>query len=115
MGFTIAQFNTAFAKSFTENFDNQTKEAIRNSAMNKIFSVEDTTEYTESYLSNEGVTLPSYLDESEDLEDSEIGKGYRTVFDSAEFGQTMRITYKARKKVGDKTEAIAQLANNYKN
>jgi len=115
MTLSIAEFNTSFSKSIKEHFDNQSREAVNNSAYSKIFDVSDTSEYTSSYISTEGVDLPDYFDEGEALKDSSIGKGYKVTYDSAEFGHVMAITKKARLKVGDSTEKVAEIANKQKN
>lgn len=115
MTLTIGEFNADFAKSIKEHFDNQSWEAVVNSAYSKIFDVSDTTEYTASYISTEGVDLPDYFDEGEPLKNSSIGKGYKVTYDSAEFGHKMAITKKARLKVGDSTEKVAEIANKQKN
>ncbi len=112
---TIQEFNSDFAKSVKKHFDNQTMEAIRNSAMNKIFDVADTDEYSESFTSNEGVDQPTYFDENENLPESKIGKGYRSTFDSEEFGHTISVSKKARLKARDNTEKILEIVNNQKN
>jgi len=112
---TVQEFNTTFTKAIVKHFDNQSKEAIKNSAMNKIFQVEDTTEYTESFISTEGVTLPTYVDESETPDTNKIGKGYKVTFDGAEFAHNVIISYKARKKVQDKTEKVIDIINKQKN
>jgi len=49
------------------------------------------------------------------LKNSSIGKGYKVTYDSAEFGHIMAITKKARLKVGDSSEKIAEIANKQKN
>lgn len=115
MVLTIAEFNTEFSKDIKEMFDNQSREAVRNSAFAQVYDVSDTNEYTASYTSTEGVDLPAYFDEGEPLKASSIGKGYKVTYDSAEFGHIMAITKKARLKVGDNTESIAKIADKQKN
>lgn len=115
MVLTVAEFNTTFSKDIKEMFDNQSREAVRNSAFAKVYDVSDTSEYTASYTSTEGVDLPAYFDEGEPLKASSIGKGYKVTYDSAEFGHIMAITKKARLKVGDNTESIAKIADKQKN
>jgi hypothetical protein len=114
MALTIQEFNSAFAKTFKEYFDNQSMEAVRNSAFTRIYDVSDTTEYTTSYISTEGSDQPEYFDEGNPLKRSQIGKGYRVTYSKAEFGKIMSITKKARLKVPDTTEAIAEIANSQK-
>ena len=115
MTLTVGVFNTEFSKDIKEMFDNQSREAVKNSSFGMIYDVSDTSEYTASYTSTEWVDLPAYFDEGEPLKDSDIGKGYKVTYDSAEFGHVMAITKKARLKVGDKTESIAAIANKQKN
>jgi hypothetical protein len=115
MVLTVWEFNTSFSKDIKEHFDNQSREAVKNSAFSKIYDVSDTSEYTASYISTEWVDLPAYFDEWEDLKNSSIGKGYKVTYDSAEFGHIMAITKKARLKVGDSSEKIAKIANKQKN
>ena len=112
---TVAEFNTTWSKSIVESFDEQSKEAIRNSAMNMILDISDTTEYTESYNATEAMDLPGYIDESENLKDSSTGKGYKVTFDSAEFGHKIKVTYKARLKAKDSTEKLLEVINREKN
>lgn len=115
MVLTVAEFNTEFSKNIKEMFDNQSREAVKNSAFSLVYDVSDTSEYTASYTSTEGVDLPAYFDEGEPLKNSSIGKGYKVTYDSAEFGHKMAITKKARLKVGDNTESIARIADKQKN
>jgi len=115
MVLTVAEFNTEFSKNIKEMFDNQSREAVKNSAFSLVYDVSDTSEYTASYTSTEGVDLPAYFDEGEPLKNSRIGKGYKVTYDSAEFGHKMAITKKARLKVGDNTESIAKIADKQKN
>lgn len=115
MVLTVGEFNTAFSKDMKQHFDNQSWEAVKNSAFGKIYDVSDTTEYTASYISTEWVDLPEYFDEWQPLKNSSIWKGYKVTYDSAEFGHIMAITKKARIKVGDSTEEIAKIADKQKN
>ncbi len=115
MVLTVQEFNTTFSKNIKEMFDNQSREAVKNSAFSMVYDVSDTSEYTASYTSTEGVDLPAYFDEGEPLKASSIGKGYKVTYDSAEFGHIMAITKKARLKVGDNTESIAKIADKQKN
>lgn len=115
MSLNVADFNSTFSKSFKEYFDNQSQEAIRNSAYSKIFDVSDTNEYTTSYISTEGSDMPAYFDEAEPLKRSSTGKGYKVTYSKAEFGKIMSITKKARLVAGDNTEAVGKIANKEKN
>jgi hypothetical protein len=83
--------------------------------MNRIFQVDDSTEYTSSYISTEGIDLPKYLSESENAPISDIGKGYKTTFESAEFGHAIIITAKERIKNKDNTEKLLQITQAKKN
>lgn len=115
MSITIAEFNSQFAKSVRDHYDNQAKEAIKNSAMARIFNIVDTSEYTESFISTEGISLPNWINESQDLPNSTVGKGHRTVLESNEFGHNIVIPYKERLRARDNTEAILKIVNKYKN
>jgi hypothetical protein len=114
MALSIQEFNSAFAKSVKQYFDNQSWESVMNSAYAMIYDVSDTTEYDTSYISTEGSDLPQYFDEAEPLVRSTIGKGHRVAYSKAEFGKIMSITKKARLKVPDTTEAILKIANSQK-
>lgn len=112
---TVAEFNTDWSKSIVESFDQQSKDAIRNSAMNMILDISDTTEYTESFNATEAMDLPGYIDESENLKLSATGKGYKVTFDSAEFAHKIKITYPSRLKAKDSTEKLLEVINREKN
>lgn len=114
MALSIQVFNSTFAKAFKQYFDNQSMEAVRNSAFNMIYDVSDTNEYDTSYISTEGSDDPDYFDESEPLKRSDLGKGYKISYSKREFGKIMSITKKARIKVKDDTEAIMKIANSQK-
>lgn len=115
MTLTVSEFNTTFSKNINEMFNNESWEAVKNSSFAKIYDVSDSSEYTSSFTSTEGIDLPAYFDESEPLKESSIAKGYKVTYDSAEFGHIIGITKKARLKIGDNTEKLAQLANTQKN
>lgn len=112
---TVQEFNSNFTKAIRGYFDNQSKAAIKNSVMNRIFQVEDSSEYVASYISTEGITLPTYIGESETPNVSNIGKGYKTTFESAEFAHSIIVTYKERLKNPDSTEKLKNITNAKKN
>ena len=72
MTLTIQTFNSLFAKSFKEYFDNQSMEAIKNSAFTMIYDVSDTNEYDTSYISTEGSDDPEYFNEGAPLVRSDL-------------------------------------------
>lgn len=114
MALLVSEFNTLFSKDIKETFDNGSMEAMNNSTYSKFYDVSDTNEYTASYTSTEGVDLPSYFDEAEDLKASKLGKGYKTTYESREFGHIISISKKARNKIGDNTEKLAMYAETQK-
>ena len=112
---TVAEFNTTWSKNIVESYDMQSKEAIKNSAVSRIFDIVDTTEYTESFNTTEAMDAPGYFDEGETLKESSTGKGYKVTFDSREFGHTITVTKKARLKAKDSTEKLLEVINREKN
>lgn len=111
----VSEFNTLYSKNVRKAFDDGTKDAIRNSSMNKIFQIEDTGEYTEYFTTMEGNNLPTYINEWEALPTVDFGKGYRSVFSSKEFGHKIAVTYQARLKTKDSDEMLLKYVNNLKN
>lgn len=114
MAMTIAEFNSLFAKDITETAANESQEAIMNSTFNKLYDVSDTNEYTTSYTTTEGTELPSWTDEGEVVNKTKLAKGYKVSYESREFTQSIAVTYKARLKMKDDTERIAEYANTQK-
>lgn len=114
MALTVGEFNSLFSKNIKESFHNQSMEAEKNSAYAQFFDVSDTTEYTSSYTSTEGVELPTYFDEGEVLGDTKIWKGYKVSYSAREFGKFISITKRSRLEARDSTESIAKIAQKQK-
>jgi len=111
----VGTFNSTFMKAIAKTFYNQAGEAMKYSVMSQIFDVQDTTEYTEAFTSIEATNNVDRVEESWNYPESWMEKGYKTAFESAEFGHKLVITKKARNKERDVTEKILQLANKQKN
>lgn len=108
MAFTIAEFNSTFSKDIRQTFENMSMEAMKNSAFSRWMNVNDSTEYSASYTSTEGIDLPTILTEQQTLPTSNLGKGYKVTQDSEEYGHNIVITKKARVKAKDDTEKLAR-------
>lgn len=115
MAFTIQEFNATFSKDIRQTFDNQAREAVKNVAFSRWMSVADSTEYTASYTSTEGMTLPEELTEQQNLPTSNLGKWYKSTQTATEYGHNIIVTFKSRLKMKDNTEDIARHLNTLKN
>ena len=106
---TIDKFNQLFTKDLTGTMDNAAYDPALFAILNKIFDVSDTTEYTESFHSTEGFDGTTYLDENQNLNSGDLDKGFRTSFESREFGVYIDVSKQARVQARDNTLAIAEI------
>jgi len=115
MSLDIATFSSTFTKNIAKAFYNQADDAMKYSVMSQIFNVSDSSEYTASFTSTEASNGTDWVTESNNYPESSLEKGYKTAFESAEFGHKLMITKKARNKVKDSTEKVLELWNKQKN
>jgi len=97
----VAQFDNAFTRDIQRTFDNYRSEVASNSAYQQIFDVRSTSEYTTNITSTEGVKKPTWLNESQNLTQNRLEKGFKVQYESDEFGHRIIISQKARNKARD--------------
>lgn len=112
---TATEYDLAFTKAIRRHLNIASKQAIKDSAMAKIFRIEHDSEYTQAFTSTEGITGAKYLKESENLVKGDIKKGYKTLIESQEFGEYITTSYQERLKARDNKLTIAQILNDKKN
>ena len=81
----------------------ESTEALDNSAINIIFEVGDTNDYSKGYTTLEGGTGVDYFGEDANIADVDNAEGYRSVLVSAEFGGKIKVTKKEMNNVPDET------------
>jgi hypothetical protein len=87
-------FDEAFTRDIDESFKEGSRELFSRSYANFIYDVRDTTLMTEEFQSTEGIGMPSFLDEKEDLPLQALCKGYRVAYSTKEFGDRLCFSYK---------------------
>lgn len=112
MALTFQQFDNAFTKVIQQNFENGNEQGIANGYFSNFVSVGDTTIGQEQFTSTEGVDLPSYVAERENLPEVDLWKGYKVVFQGNGVGSRCIITKEARVQANDDlTNLEAHIAN----
>lgn len=81
----------------------ESSEALDNSAINIIFEVGDTNDYSKGYTTLEGGTGVDYFGEGANIADVTNAEGYRSVLVSQEFGGKIQVTKKEMNNVADET------------
>lgn len=81
----------------------ESSEALDNSAINIIFEVGDTNDYSKGYTTLEGGTGVDYFGEDANIADVDNAEGYKSVLVSQEFGGKIKVTKKEMNNVADET------------
>ncbi len=90
----LANYPAHIDEKVKESFDQFSTEAMRNSAINVLFNVANSSDYSKGYSSVEGWDWVDYFGEGADLGDVDTQEGYNTVGVSEEFGWKIKTTYK---------------------
>lgn len=112
---TSTNFSNHFDREVRESFINGTQEVIKRSAFNKIFHVVDDVDYEESWTSDEGITEVDFIDEHESLVDLDTPEGFKVTLESEEFGGSIRISLKFRKKAKSLNQLMDRIVKRRKN
>lgn len=87
------------------------EEAMNNSAINVLFNVSDSNDYSKGYTSIEGGTGVDYFGEANNLADVDNAEGYKSVGVAAEFGGKVSITKKETLNEKDETTLFNKITN----
>ena len=110
----LQEFNNLFTKNVRVSFDNGFQMRLINSAYTRFFMVADTDEIVEKFNSTEGMDLPDYVTEDENLPETKLYKGYLSTFVGAGYGHRIKVTKEARLSAKDNTLVLATLINREK-
>lgn len=111
MALITAKYADQQIKGVKEDFLKASMVATEQSYAKQILKMYDTDEYTEIFTSSEGTSKPEWFDERENLVEQEKDEGYKTTFESREFGHKIVISKKARLKIKDNTTKFNKLVN----
>ena len=90
----LANYPAHIDEKVKESFELFSTEAMDNSAINVLFNVSGSDDYSKGYTSVEGGTGVDYFGEGADLNDVDNAEGYNTVGVAKEFGWKIKITKK---------------------
>lgn len=74
---TVQEFNTTFSKSVDEHVLISSKLIEKNLFAKNLVDIYDTTSSEEVFTSTEGMKTATFRDESGNIQEADIGKGYR--------------------------------------
>jgi hypothetical protein len=86
-----------------ESFKQYTDVAMVETAVSKLFNVNNSNDYDRGYTTIEGADTVGYFDEQEHLKNLSLEEGYEATGSSREFGGEVTITKKERLKAKDDT------------
>lgn len=99
----LANYPAHIDEKVKVSFDLYSTEAMENSAINVLFNVGDSSDYSKGYTSVEGGTGVDYFGEGADLNDVDNAEGYNTVGLAKEFGGKITVTKKEMLNERDET------------
>lgn len=112
MAFTYAEFDQQFTRAIQESFANGIDKKLDAGYFNKFVYNYDTVIGQEEFTSTEGMDSPEYVDERENLKETNLEKGYKVAFTGNGFGSRCIISKEARVQARDNiTNLQEHLAN----
>lgn len=103
-----AYFDNQFTRDIQKTFSNFRSEVAASSAYAQIFDVRNTSEYTSSITSTEGIKQPTWFNESQNLTQNRLEKGFKVTYESEEFGHKIVVSKKVRNKARDNLNLLAE-------
>lgn len=92
---TVQEFNTTFSKSVDEHVLISSKLIEKNLFAKNLVDIYDTTSSEEVFTSTEGMKTATFRDESGNIQEADIGKGYRVTVEWQEYSIKVRLSSKA--------------------
>lgn len=101
-------FPTSLEKAIKKSYDQFSDLAIKQSFFSKWMRIAPTTEYNQTFTSDEGIDDWASLEESGALKDLNRAEGFKVAISSAEYAGKLTVTKKMRIRAKDNTTLLGQ-------